>query len=338
MGNPSHTPSEQEHDDPHAGSLVVFLLLLSLLSTCTAHLAARPTLARLDGDGRTPSDTNSSSGSTAPRQGTPEGTASVPLPPPSLTGTNTSTISPPPADPPPVTNPIPTPAPEVVPVTPVDCVLVMDMLPSMNPFLAPTLNLVSRMLASPPWHPKQGAASAWGLWGYRGIEDGEDLGFATRNFTPDLVPAAEFPSRLRQSLEPATRGREWTDGLFLGVHDALQQTRWREGSRRVLVLVGDSSSYSPDDPRNPSRLNENGLRLAANTHGVRILSVLVASENAKLDHPYARAQFRVLSENAMLSLPNDFYEVTPDASGNYFTGYTNTLRAVLELALTPDPP
>jgi len=252
-----------------------------------------------------------------------------------------------------------TPPREIPPAVDVDIVFVMDLTLSMGPFVEPTRAAINKLrtglLAN---HPKVAEKLRFGLWGYRDgywdefDEDGKSLDaprsrlipgieFVTRNFTPELEDAATFADTLapagRQGVkvqQTTVDSIDYAEDMLAGVNDAILNTKWREGSKRFIILIGDAPGREigkadelwlkrhPDkrllksEEKMPvpvgkaqvgtaSGSNVDDLRALATSHGIYLASLyLVRQQYVEWYDQVGKSQFSRLAANPGLPSPS----------------------------------
>ncbi len=141
-----------------------------------------------------------------------------------------------------------------------DLVFVVDCTGSMQPYIEAvkaTIRAIARQL-------QQGDANrrpdvAFGLVAYRDHDDARTT-FVTRHFGLDR-DAEAFLGKL-DGLQ-ATDGGDTPEALYDGVWAALDETPFRQGSHKVVVVVADSSAHEPGDRQNPRNIGRAKLTSAA---------------------------------------------------------------------------
>lgn len=112
---------------------------------------------------------------------------------------------------------------------------------------------------------------------------------------------------------PTVAGEKWVDGAFNGMTRAVRETAWSKSSSRHIVLIGDSSSYAREDPKNTFGGDEIVIRSEAEQSRIRIVSVLLLNTKVEVDHARSRSQFQTLSDNRRVgSFGYHFTEETVD--------------------------
>jgi serine/threonine-protein kinase PpkA len=135
----------------------------------------------------------------------------------------------------------------------VDLVFVIDTTRSMAPYIKATLDMVRDVTKSLSEFRDVQASMHMGLWGYRdSMEDIPQIGYTTKNFTPQLQPVDQFEQILSQMQVTMVDSRDWAEDVFSGVNDAISMTAWNEDSIRIMVLMGDAAGHDAGHKRNLS--------------------------------------------------------------------------------------
>ncbi len=179
-----------------------------------------------------------------------------------------------------------------------DIVWVMDTTRSMQPYIEEVRNILqesSKTLGSSETLSKH---IAFGVWGYRDSESIKDIGYQTKNFTPELQPIDTFLTTIAEVKETTTDSVDVNEDLFAGVHDAITKTAWREGSQRFIIVVGDAPAHELGHKWNSSNLDEKTLRTLANESDVTIVGIHVRPERLRKKYNnLAKRQFEGLTMN-----------------------------------------
>ena len=196
-----------------------------------------------------------------------------------------------------------------------DIVFVMDLTRSMGPFVETTLEMLGNIANTFEEEAAGGGSVRFGFWGYRddpGLCEG--IEFNTRNFTKDFQDVKTFLGTLRTINETKVDSIDYAEDVFAGVSDAITQSKWRHGSVRTILLVGDAPGRAPgeeereshEDPRpkgSESNMDAKALRALANSSSVYLASYFLESPQWKAFSPRGAAQFRTLASNPGSSEP-----------------------------------
>ena len=196
-----------------------------------------------------------------------------------------------------------------------DIVFVIDTTISMQPYINGIRETVRNGVRYVSEQAATTASLHFGLWGYRddpqktpGIE------YNTRNYTPTLQPIHEFERTLTEVKEARASSPGYPQDVFAGVHKALTETKWRPGSLRFLLLIGDAPGHVLGHPQNLSGQNEKTLRSFANDQKVYILAFYIKNPRYTSYHGLAASQFRGLADNQGSELGRHI--MTASALGN----------------------
>ena len=187
-----------------------------------------------------------------------------------------------------------------------DIVFVVDTTRSMGPFLEQTLKLAESFAQKIGSNPKVASAVRFGIWGYRDFpESMPGIEYNTHNYTPALQSAEEFAVTLRNVRETKVDSVDYEEDVFAGVHDAIQQTRWRENSLKFIILVGDAPGRAPKygvsaSPNGPSGTKANmdvqQIRGLATENQVFISALYIKSPKWVKYLETGETQFKKLSQ------------------------------------------
>ena len=239
--------------------------------------------------------------------------------------------------------PVP-PQPSPVAKPNVDIVFCMDTTSSMGPYIAGTLKAVQEFT--------EGIAKKWsdrirfGFVGYRDPqpEFAGKMGYGVNNFTPDLLPPAEFANLLAtvKAVEHDP-GDNIAEDVFTGMQTAIR-SKWTEGSKsiKIIVLIGDACGNLPSfSSGNSSGQDADHIRLLADENEVNVCSIYIydprndndreTQEDRRHTREKAEEQFRAMSRNRDNSLQSvgeaAFYEVNYDKDG---TAFASSVREPFE--------
>lgn len=91
-----------------------------------------------------------------------------------------------------------------------------------------------------------------------------------------LVSRRDEVLQLLRPISPAPYSSgEYAEALLDGLFVSLKNIPWREGSRRLIVQIGDSSSHFEESPKNPYRLTIAKITRLARERDVRIVPVVI---------------------------------------------------------------
>ncbi len=195
----------------------------------------------------------------------------------------------------------------------VDVVFVMDLTLSMGPFASATLQMIRNIVAKLGSDTQIVQSMRFGFWGYRDFpEKCPGIEFNTRNFTPELLPLAEFAGSLGDVRETKVDSVDYEEDVLAGVTDAIQKTHWRAGALRQIILVGDAPGRSPGMLGRPGRgfpgypngpkgtksgLDVEGVRALANSRKVYITGLYLKEDKWKDYAEEGKRQFQILAHN-----------------------------------------
>ena len=183
----------------------------------------------------------------------------------------------------------------------VDLVFVMDMTSSMQPYMDRTkealAGLARSFTAKYADDPELKDKIRFGLVGYR--DDARKVPaweFTSKNFTPELVDAGGLADVLENEATASIVGsRDHPEEVFAGIKDALDSTKWRNDTLKMIVLVGDASSHPVGHPQNTTGLDARALRQLAGDRQVHVIGIHLKDPKHSVDHRVAETQFRELT-------------------------------------------
>lgn len=177
----------------------------------------------------------------------------------------------------------------------IDVVFVIDTTRSMQPFIDMTKEAVARVAGSFGKETKERVR--FGLVTFRdSIEVIPQLGYDSRNWTPDLVSSEQLISLLESEVSATQVGSlDYSEEVFAGVDTALR-SNWREGALRFMFVIGDASSHPKGHAQNVTGKDETDLRREADDQQVHLTAIHLKDPRAEEDHPIAEVQFSHLAQ------------------------------------------
>lgn len=202
------------------------------------------------------------------------------------------------------------------PLPKLDIVFVMDLTRSMGPFVDATLKMLREVAETINQSSSDSNAVRFGLWGYR--DDPKlckDIEFNTKNFTEELQDLGTFLKTLESVHETKINSIDYAEDVLAGTHDAVKHTRWRNGSLRNVLLVGDAPGRGPGDSESEcndspkpegtaSGLDARGVREMANQQSVYLSAIYLENPKWKEFTERGKQQFSVLSSNSGSKFPD----------------------------------
>jgi len=193
----------------------------------------------------------------------------------------------------------------------IDLVFVMDLTRSMGPFADRTKEMMVQVAKKIGANQQVNDAIRFGFWGFRdNTEKVPGLEFVTRNYTPQLQRASEFQATLAQVKETKVDSLDFCEDVFAGIADAVENTAWREGAMRYLVLVGDAPGRNPGESdldlcgkgfqkiEGTARgMDAETLRGLANSKSVYVTSIYLRASKWDAYAENGERQFRILARN-----------------------------------------
>ncbi len=178
-----------------------------------------------------------------------------------------------------------------------DIVWVMDTTRSMQPYIEEVRNTLQTMSKNLAAKPEMAERIKFGLIAYRDSEEIKDIGYLTKNFTPELQDVNAFVTTLGGVKETKTDSVDLNEDMFAGVKTAIESAPWRANSMRYVIVVGDAPSHEPGHKWNSTKLDEKSLRELATQNNVTILGIHVAPKVKKKYNRLALKQFTALTAN-----------------------------------------
>jgi serine/threonine-protein kinase PpkA len=197
-----------------------------------------------------------------------------------------------------------------------DIVFVMDLTRSMGPFVKATLKMLRDVSGSIGGSSSDPDAVRFGLWGYRDDKEiCQGIDFNTKNFTPELQDLPRFLKTVESVDETQIDSIDYAEDVLAGVHDAIEQTKWRSGAVRTILLVGDAPGRAPGESEPECRLSPKPegtasgmdtrrIRARANDKSVYLSAFYLQSPKWKGFTERGLKQFRALSLNPGSTSPD----------------------------------
>jgi serine/threonine-protein kinase PpkA len=216
----------------------------------------------------------------------------------------------------------------------VDVVFIVDTTGSMQPFINQVVGLCRQMAQS----LQDGKTRyRFGCWGYQDSTKKKGIQYLTKNFTPTLLPVAQFTDNLSEVKANIPTEDEYEEALLDGVLDAVTKTNWRPNAGRLAILVGDAPplerTFQGDFEGNGKGLDLKGVRLVADTQRVNIFAINIQDPGYKSYHKKAERTYSALSTNRGATSAA-FYPVaggSAEAFGQVAGTLINTAIAILRM-------
>ncbi len=216
-----------------------------------------------------------------------------------------------------------------------DIVWVMDTTRSMQPYIEEVRNTLEAMSKSLAEKKEVAERIHFGLVAYRDSEEIKDIGYLTKNFTPELQSLDTFVTTLKEVKETTTDSVDVHEDMFAGVKTAIEKSAWREGALRIIILVGDAPSHESGHKWNSTKLDEKTLRTLASENNVTIFGIHVKPKIRKKYNKLAEKQFKELATNkgtdsaVLLQVPSGDRLNFVKLSNTYVTEIAKVLETAL---------
>ena len=220
----------------------------------------------------------------------------------------------------------------------VDIVWVVDTTVSMRPYIAKTLEVVKEVSKKIAGTGKTDEAIRFGIWGYRdNVRAIPKIGYTTKNYTPELQPVADFAETLKGVKVTPVDSVDYPEDMFSGLNDAINETAWREGAMRFIILVGDAPAHEPGHKWNLSGQSAETLRVLANDKNIYLYAIHIYNKKAKRFEERALQQYHTLASNKGTSTPafsevdskdEEGFKSITDEVANLFVDNIARLKAV----------
>lgn len=181
-----------------------------------------------------------------------------------------------------------------------DVVFVIDTTSSMQPYIDVVISSVREMSQLLQQKAGGGDALRFGIVAYRdSLAASPGLEYTVKNFTPELLPVAEFQALLDQKAvaRAQTGSEDHPEDVFAGMEAGIGSA-WSPSGARILILIGDASAHPVGSEKNSRALSEASIRQLADEQDVYIASIYITSPEAADDLPLARPQFEAMSSGA----------------------------------------
>ena len=190
-----------------------------------------------------------------------------------------------------------------------DLVFVMDLSRSMGPIKDQVLKTIRQIAEATSGNPNfKDSMIHFGIWGYRDdMKACPDIEYLTHDYTAEgLQPAGDFVKTLEQAKETRIDSVDYAEDVLAGMKDAIEKTKWREGTARMIILIGDAPGREPGktDPfsRNKNKpvgtaagMGPDEIRGLADKYRVTVGTAYINVPRYKEHLPIARRQFDALA-------------------------------------------
>lgn len=140
-----------------------------------------------------------------------------------------------------------------------------------------------------------------GLWLYRDYEPGLYFRNVPRRVTMSpsrgqlVRDVSDIDDLFYGIAFPNVRTEDWPEAVYDGLSAALQQTKWRAGSERTIVLIADAPPHNEASPKNPRKLTRASIVNAAAKLAVRVHTLHLPGAGGDLEQLQAEREFRELA-------------------------------------------
>lgn len=179
----------------------------------------------------------------------------------------------------------------------IDLVWVIDTTRSMEPYIKAAHGVMEKVSREVAANPVLNGKIAFGAWGYRDSEFIPNIGYDTKNYTPELQPIETFLESMKTITETSTDSVDVEENMFTGVANAIEKTAWRADAMRIIILVGDAPAHGAGHKWNSSGQDENTLRALASDKKVTVFSLHIMPPATKKYNKIAERQFKALAVN-----------------------------------------
>lgn len=181
-----------------------------------------------------------------------------------------------------------------------DIVFVMDMTGSMQPYIDAVKKTLGNLVKNLAENEQTENTVRFGLVGYRdNIEATPDLNWDIKQFTPELLPAADFLAVLNQAEAAKVSSDEWAEnvhgGYLAGINSPWRTLDEERNSIRLMLLIGDASGHDVGDVKrgykNSTGSTAEDLYELARTSGIIPYTIHLKNERAEREWGTAQQQF-----------------------------------------------
>jgi hypothetical protein len=216
-----------------------------------------------------------------------------------------------------------------------DLVFVVDMTGSMQPWVNGLVAAISNLSTKIGGNPNLSGRVKFGLWGYQDLTSNTGIQFRTKNWTPELLPPADFVPMIANVKVNKETYDSIPEDVFAGLKDAIGKTAWKS-KNKFIVLIGDAPGHPPGDEGNSEyEIDAAQVRAISNTSDVQIVSLAILDSIRQANvkhHPELEKQFTLLSVNG--NRPSAYLNVKLDKSSkataeSLFCAHLETLLSEL---------
>ena len=179
----------------------------------------------------------------------------------------------------------------------IDVVWCIDTTRSMGPYIQRVKQLTNDISNNIIKDEELTSRVMFGAWAYRDSAEIDGLEYVTKNYTPELMKIDDFSKALEDVKETTVDSVTYDEDVFSGLSDAVEKTKWRDNSIRIIILVGDAPGHQAGHKWNVTKYDATTFRKLADQKKVNIYTLHIAPPKAKKYNKLAQAQFRPLSLN-----------------------------------------
>ncbi len=206
----------------------------------------------------------------------------------------------------------------------VDVIFVVDTTKSMSPYIEGVKKSIETLIHSIKDPEKR---VHYGIIGYRDFHltpNGEvpTLEYVTRNFSPRPLPDEAFLSQVLPGVQASKKSTVgYVEDVFAGINAAMarddqrQEVEWRKDATKIVWLIGDAPGREQEqredsklcsDKNRPvgtqSGLNFAGLQQMLKSHGIRVLSTFIATDQPHVRNLRAWKQYELTGQEQFQGL------------------------------------
>lgn len=213
----------------------------------------------------------------------------------------------------------------------IDVVWCIDTTRSMGPYIQRVKQLTSDISKNISSDNELTSRVMFGAWAYRDSAEIQGLEYVTKNFTPELMKIDDFSKALEEVKETTVDSVTYDEDVFSGLNDAVEKTKWRDNSIRIVILVGDAPGHQAGHKWNVTKFDAATFRQVADQKKVNIYTLHIAPPKAKKYNKIAQGQFRPLSLNPG-NISEMYWNINATDLKNFETQSARLTESILSFA------
>ena len=142
----------------------------------------------------------------------------------------------------------------------------------------------------------------------------------------------QFERALAEAQEAKISTHSFNEDAFAGLKMALEELNWAPYQSRLAFLISDAGAIRNDDPYSSTGMNETEIADMAAAKGVKIFALHLKTPAGKRrgNHPYAEAQYRVLTGHTDPMIGDLYVPIAADQPATGVQGFGRVVEGIAD--------